>query len=178
MSSGGLADRGGGTFDDSHDVGLLHDQEILAIELDLGAGPLAEQDAVALLDVERNQRALLVASARADRDDLAFHRLFLGGVRNDDATLGLAFFLDALDHDTVVKRTELHVFPPKLRKRFLSALSCDECQWRTGCKGVSCLSQGEREKVAPGSCKSFRTSSNHQRRLLVHCCGTILLIFR
>ena len=61
MRSGGLADRGGGTFDDSHDVGLLHDQEILAIELDLGAGPLAEQDAVALLDVERNERALLIA---------------------------------------------------------------------------------------------------------------------
>src|SRR5277367_2015616 len=106
--SGGLADRGGGTFDDSHDVGLLHNQKILAIELDFGAGPLAEQDAVALLDVERNQRALLIAGARADGDDLAFHRLFLGGVRNDDAAFGLAFFLDTLDHDAVVKRTELH----------------------------------------------------------------------
>src|SRR5471030_1981499 len=113
MGSGGLADRGGGTFDDSHDVGLLHDQEILAIELDLGAGPLAEQDAVALLDVERNERALLVAGARADGDDLAFHRLFLGGVRNDDAALGLALFLDALDHYTVVQRTELHVSSSK-----------------------------------------------------------------
>src|SRR6185369_2981088 len=108
---GGLLHRGG-TFDDSHDVGLLHDQEILAIELDFGAGPLAEQDAVALLDVERNQRALLVAGTGTDGDDLAFHRLFLGRVRNDDATLGLAFFLDALDHDTVVERTELHGFPP------------------------------------------------------------------
>src|SRR6266446_140371 len=95
-------------FDDPHDVGLLHDQEIIAIELDLGAGPLAEQDAVALLDVERNERALFIPGARADGDDLAFHRLFLGGVRNDDAALGLAFFLDALDHDAVVKRTELH----------------------------------------------------------------------
>src|SRR5882762_10879106 len=111
--SGGLADRGGGTFDDPHDVGLLHDEEIVAIELDLGAGPLAEQDAVALLDVERNERALFIPGARADGDDLAFHRLFLGRVRNDDAALGLAFFLDALDHDTVVKRTELHVFSSK-----------------------------------------------------------------
>src|SRR3981081_3835728 len=111
--SGGLADRGAGTFDDPHDVGLLYDQELLAVELDLGARPLAEQDAVALLDVERNERALLIAGARADGDDLAFHRLFLGGVRNDDAALGLAFFLDALDHDTVVKRTELHVFSSK-----------------------------------------------------------------
>src|SRR6185312_12072863 len=29
---------------------------------------------------------------------------------NDDAALGLAFFLDTLDHDAVVKRTELHGF--------------------------------------------------------------------
>src|SRR6266404_5305039 len=95
-------------FDDAHDVRLLHDEEILAVELDLRAGPLAEQDAVARLDVERHERALLIAGARADGDDLAFHRLFLGGVGNDDAALGLAFFLDSLDHDAVVKRTELH----------------------------------------------------------------------
>src|SRR6267142_5912353 len=95
-------------FNDAHDVRLLHDEEILAVELDLRAGPFAEQDAIALLDVEWNERALFIAGARADGDDLAFHRLFLGGVRNDDATLGFAFFLDALDHDTVVKRTELH----------------------------------------------------------------------
>src|SRR6476469_1746261 len=106
--SGGLADRGGGTFDDPHDVGLLHDQEIVTIELDLGAGPLAEQDAVALLDVERDERAIFIPGARTDGEDLAFHLLFLGCFGNDDAALGLAFFLDALDHDTVVKRTELH----------------------------------------------------------------------
>src|SRR6185312_11137560 len=101
---------GGDTWacDDAHDVRLLHDEEILAVELDLRAGPFAEQDAVARLDVERHHRALLVAGSRADRDDLAFHRLFLGGVGNDDAALGLAFFLDTLDHDAVVKRTELH----------------------------------------------------------------------
>src|SRR6187402_538677 len=48
-------------FDDAHDIRLLHDEEILAVELDLGAGPFAEQDAVALLDFERHDRALLVA---------------------------------------------------------------------------------------------------------------------
>src|ERR1700753_148546 len=30
-------------FDDAHDVGLLHDQELLTIQLHFGAGPLAEQ---------------------------------------------------------------------------------------------------------------------------------------
>src|SRR5437660_6224571 len=99
---------GGGTLEDSHDVAFLHDQVLDAVELDLGAGPLAEQDAVARLDVERNELAVLIPGARANGDDLAFHRLFLGRVRNDDAALGLAFFLDSLDHDAVVKRTELH----------------------------------------------------------------------
>src|SRR5262249_8832546 len=89
-------------------VAFLHDQVLDAVELDLGAGPLAEQDAVTSLDVERHERALLVTGARANGHDFAFHRLFLGGVRNDDAALGLAFFLDSLDHDAVVKRTELH----------------------------------------------------------------------
>src|SRR3977135_2890303 len=139
--SGGLADRGGGTFDDSHDVGLLHDQEIFAIELDFGAGPLAEQDAVALLDVERNERALLIAGARANGDDLAFHRLFLGGVRNDDATLGLAFFLNPLDHDTVVKRTELHVSSSK--NRWLSLRG-------QGRDGMDCYQHSPKESANGG----------------------------
>src|ERR1051326_5304227 len=99
---------GGGTFEDSHDVAFLHDQVLDAVELDLGAGPLAEQDAVAGLDVEWNELAALIPGARANGDDLAFHRLFLGRVRNDDTALGLLFLRDALDHDAIVKRTELH----------------------------------------------------------------------
>ena len=41
------------SFDDTHDVVFLHDQQVFAVDLDLGAGPFAEQDLVALLDVER-----------------------------------------------------------------------------------------------------------------------------
>src|SRR5215467_6807005 len=113
--SRGLLGSRGGTLEDSHDVAFLHDQVLDAVELDLGAGPLAEQDAVAGLDVERNELAALIPGARANGDDLAFHRLLLGGVRNDDAALGLLFLRDALDHDAIVKRTELHavasIFP-------------------------------------------------------------------
>src|SRR6185312_15118760 len=105
--SGGLLDRSG-TLEDSHDVAFLHDQILDTVELDLGAGPLAEQDAVTGLDVERNESALVVTGARTNGDDLAFHRLFLSRVRDDDAALGLVFFRDALDHDAIVKRTELH----------------------------------------------------------------------
>ena len=73
----------------AHDVAFLHDQEILAVDLDLGAGPLAEQHAVAGLDVDRDQLAGFVAGAGADGDDFALLRLFLGGVGNDDAARGL-----------------------------------------------------------------------------------------
>src|SRR5690349_21886892 len=90
----------------AHDVGLLHDQELLAVELDLGAGPLAEQHAVADLDVERDQLAVLVAPARADADDLALLRLLLRGVRDDDAAGGLLLGLDAAHDHAVVQGTE------------------------------------------------------------------------
>src|SRR3712207_4261654 len=104
----GLARLCAGGLDHAHDVGLLHDEEVLAVDADLGAGPLAEQDAVADLDVERLDLAVLVARAGADGDDLALLRLLLGGVGDDDAALGLLLGLDAADHDTIMKWAELH----------------------------------------------------------------------
>src|SRR5258708_40334711 len=92
----------------AHDVGFLHDQELLAVELDLGARPFAEQHAVADLEVDRDQLAGFVAAARPDRRDFALRGLFLGAVRNDDAASCLLFGVDALDHNAVVKRTEFH----------------------------------------------------------------------
>src|ERR1700730_8367998 len=99
---------GDALFDDAHDVALLHDQEILAIDDDLGARPLAEQHAVANPHVDRDQLARLVAPARADGLDSALRGFFLRGVGNDDAACGLFLGIDALDDDTVVKRTQLH----------------------------------------------------------------------
>src|SRR6516164_8936564 len=92
----------------AHDVGLLHDQELLTVDLDLGAGPLAEQHAVADLHVDRDQLAALVAAAWADGDDLALGGFLLGGVGDDDAASRLFLGIDALDDDAVVKRTKLH----------------------------------------------------------------------
>src|SRR3954465_12266079 len=112
LLSGGL-DLGGALLEHAHYVAFLHDQQLVAVELDLGAGPLAEQHPVAGLDAHRRQLALLAAGTRADRQDLALHRLLLGGVRDDQAALGLRLFLDTLDDDAVVQRTELHgVEPP------------------------------------------------------------------
>src|SRR5467141_4465053 len=66
----GLLLGGGKTGDNAHDVALLHDQKFLAVELDLGARPFAEQHAVADLEVDRDQLAGLVAATRADGGDL------------------------------------------------------------------------------------------------------------
>src|SRR5579872_5545628 len=107
--------------DYAHDVGLLHDEEFFAVDLDLGAGPFAEQHPVAGLDVDRNELAGFVTAARADGDDFAFLRLLLGGVGNDDAAFGLLLGIDTLDHHAVMQRTELqfcHDYPqvPPVRR--------------------------------------------------------------
>src|SRR5215216_1873435 len=105
---------GGGLFDDAHDVGLLHDEEILAVDAHLGAGPLAEQHPVPGLDVEGLDLPALVARAGPDRDDLALLGLLLGGVRDDDPALGLLLRVDAADDDAVMKRSKCHSDPPEL----------------------------------------------------------------
>src|SRR4051794_33889548 len=104
----GLALGGGRLVEHAHDVGLLHDQELLAVDLDLGARPFAEQHAVADLEVDRDQLAGFVAATRADSDDLALRGLLFGGVRNDDAAGSLFLGIDALNDDTVVKRAKFH----------------------------------------------------------------------
>ena len=96
----------------AHDVALLHDQKLDTVDLDLRAGPFAEQHAVADLEVDGYEFPGLVAAARAYRSDLALRRLFLGGVGNDDAPCGLCDALDAAYQNTVVERTELHGDPP------------------------------------------------------------------
>ena len=73
-------------FDEhSHDIALLHDQVLVAVDLHLGSRPLAEQHPVADLNVDRNQLAGFIAPAGANCDDLALLRLLLGGVGDDDA---------------------------------------------------------------------------------------------
>src|SRR5215469_8093076 len=97
-----------------HNVAFLHDQIFDAIDLDLGAGPFAEQDPVSDLDIDRNELAGFVAATRAHADHLTLLRRLLGRVGNDDSTGGLLLSVDALDDDTVVKRTKFHWYPPKL----------------------------------------------------------------
>src|SRR5712671_5896848 len=104
----GLLLGGGNVSENAQDVAFLHDQQLLTVELDLGARPLAEQHAVAHLEVDRNELAGFVAPTWANRRDFALRGLFLGTVRNDDAACGFVFGIDAFDHDAVVERTESH----------------------------------------------------------------------
>src|SRR6185503_12284857 len=85
-----------------------HDQELCAIDLDLGARPLAEQDAVAFLEVERDNLAILAASAGPYRNDLALLRFLGGGIGNEDAPGGLGFAVDAAQGHAIVEGTKFH----------------------------------------------------------------------
>src|SRR3981081_1453243 len=117
--------------ENAHDVALFHDQQFLAVELDLVARPLAEQHAVANLEVDRDQLAGFVTAARTDRRDFALGGLFLGAVWNDDAASCLLFGVDALDHNAVVKRTEFHAILLGFCLRFLA--------WQSQVASASCL---------------------------------------
>src|ERR1700736_3955430 len=96
--------------DDAKDVALLHDEEILPVNLDLRARPFAEQNLVTGLDIERCELATFIAAAAPHRDDLAFLGLLLGGIGDDDPALGLFLAFETSDHDAVVQRTKVHVF--------------------------------------------------------------------
>src|SRR5437868_10916660 len=92
----------------SQNVAFLHDDEVLTVDLHLGARPFAEQDLVAGLDVQRRHLALFGLGASTDGDDFALLRLFLGGIGNDDPARGLLLGLDTADEDSVMKRPETH----------------------------------------------------------------------
>src|SRR5271170_5280668 len=84
---------GGGGFgssmlNDAKQVALFHDQQVFTVDLHLGAGPLAEQHAVARHYVELDDGALLVARPRSDRQHLPLARLLLDGVGDDNAARG------------------------------------------------------------------------------------------
>src|SRR6476619_2300052 len=105
----------------AHDVALLHDEVIDAVDLDLRAGPFSKQHAVASLQVDRYQLAVLVAATGTDGDDLALGGFLLRGIGNDDTACALFFGVDALNHDAVVKRKKLHKYSTNCCVEFLRA---------------------------------------------------------
>src|SRR5213592_4638818 len=95
-------------LDDAEDVLLAEDQVLLAVELDLGAGVLAEQHPVAGLHVE-GQHLPVFLLPRADRHHLPLLRLLLGRIGDDDAARALLLLLlDAPDDHPVLQRANPH----------------------------------------------------------------------
>src|SRR6516165_12466106 len=99
-------------FDHAHDVALLSDDEILAIDFDLGSGPLPKQYSVADFDIERTELAVIVSCARSGGNDFSFHSLFLGGIRDDNTACGLFHLLNATDQHAILQRSKFHWIPP------------------------------------------------------------------
>src|SRR5271155_3039264 len=99
---------GGGALDDAHDVGFLHHHQLFTIDFDLGARPFAEQHAIAGFDVERVHFPVFPAGPWPGGDDLAFHRLLLGRVGDDDPARRFFFLVDAPHEHAVVQRPEFH----------------------------------------------------------------------
>src|SRR5947208_128008 len=96
-------------LDHAEDVLLAHDEVFLAVELDLRARVLPEQDGLADLHADGHQLAVVVHLALADGDDLALLGLLLGGVRDDDPTLGLlGGFCESFHDDAILKWPDLH----------------------------------------------------------------------
>ncbi len=89
-------------LDDAQNVGLFHDQQFFTINGDFCATPFCEENAVTRFDVERNALIVVTNCTIADGDDFAFLRLFLSGVRNDDAAFGFFSRLDATNQYAVV----------------------------------------------------------------------------
>ena len=111
LPDGGLAAL---LLDHAEDFLFAHHQVLVAVDLDFLAGVLAEQDDVARLDVERGDPAVLLDAALADGNDLALLRLFLGGIRDDDAADLLFRVFNTLDDHSVVQWSHLHDGPLSL----------------------------------------------------------------
>src|SRR5690242_18916137 len=99
-----------GVVDDAENFFFPHDEIVLTIELDLLPGVLAEENHVAGLDVERRARAIVLRLALAGGDHLALLRFFFGGIGDDDSSDLLFAFVEALDDEAVVKRSDIHGF--------------------------------------------------------------------
>src|SRR5215831_14616826 len=86
---------------------LAKDEVLFVFNLYFRTAVLPKEDAVAGLDVERDQLALL-ALASPDSDDFALHGLFFRRVRDDDATLDGFLLFNALHDDTIVERGQMY----------------------------------------------------------------------
>ena len=68
---------------------------------------------IARFEIDGDELAGFVTGARTNGDDLAFLRLFLCGVGDNDAALRLLFAFKAAKDDAVMQRSEFHGVPSR-----------------------------------------------------------------
>jgi hypothetical protein len=73
--------------------------------------PTFEQHSIARLEIDSDELAGFITRARTNGNDLAFLRLFLGGVGNDDSGLRLLFAFKAANDDPVMEWLKFHGIP-------------------------------------------------------------------
>ena len=88
---------------DRQDIAAVDDEVLLAVELEFGAAPLGEDDAVTGLDVEGDALAVVVEGALADGQDGGELGLLGGGLGEVDAGAGDGLGLVALNQKLVVE---------------------------------------------------------------------------
>src|ERR1700733_5112558 len=103
----GLSVVGGSLVEDAEDVVFANDEALFAVDLHFRAAVLAEEHAVADFNVQLANGTVLLDLAVADSDHFSLDRLLFRRVRDDDATLALLLFLDALDDDAILQRANL-----------------------------------------------------------------------
>ncbi len=84
-------------LNDSEDVVLADDKEILAIQLHFGAAVFRDQNNITFLDGEGDGFAIFVLATSADFEHFSLLGFLLGIVRENDATGALFLGLKALD---------------------------------------------------------------------------------
>ena len=89
-----------------HDVGFLHNQKVLSINFHLSAAPFAEQDTVALFDIERGIFTVITADAWSNCDNFAFGGFFSRCIRDNDPASGFGVFFDACNNNAVMEGTK------------------------------------------------------------------------
>src|ERR1700675_1535384 len=97
---------------DSEDVVLAHDQEVLTVDLDLGAPIFGDENFVADFDSEFDLLAIVVEFASADGCDGTFLRLLFRRVGNDHVSLLDFFLFEGLNQHAIAERFHIdcHMF--------------------------------------------------------------------
>src|SRR2546422_1751678 len=109
---------------------FAHDDEVFAIDFDLGAGVLAEQNAVTLLHIEGANLTFFANFAFAYCDDFALLGLVFSGVWNDDPTASGFCFLHATDQNAIMQGGKLSHSRSDSFQYLVNGLNCQESKDR------------------------------------------------